>query len=233
MIPNENRLLKRVQVMIVRAISGGGTTSVASSQISDATTTGRAVLTATDQASARTAIGAVATTDTRLTDARAPTAHQHPISDVTGLSSALAAKADTSALSGYATSTALTAGLATKADAVAPAYSYPTPTLNTAAQLSATRAARVVYPVDVGINSLLTNVEGIIFLEIADDAAFTTNVVTVMSAGQLLGGVINIQNRGTVTLCGEIPAGKYRRLRTQSVTGSPAFTARQGQHVLV
>jgi len=38
----------------------------------------------------------VNTTDTRLTDARTPTAHAHPQSDVTGLSSALSAKSDTS-----------------------------------------------------------------------------------------------------------------------------------------
>ncbi|MGX1804680.1 hypothetical protein ACWIGI_03120 [Nocardia sp. NPDC055321] len=44
------------------------------SQISDATATGRAVVTAADAAAARTAIAAVASTDTRLTDARVPTA---------------------------------------------------------------------------------------------------------------------------------------------------------------
>ncbi|MGW5514255.1 hypothetical protein [Nocardia africana] len=44
------------------------------SQISDSTTTGRQLVTATDAAAARTAISAVSTSDSRLTDARTPTA---------------------------------------------------------------------------------------------------------------------------------------------------------------
>ncbi|MBH0777012.1 hypothetical protein [Nocardia bovistercoris] len=42
-------------------------------QISDSTATGRSVLTAADAAAARTAIGTIASTDTRLTDTRTPT----------------------------------------------------------------------------------------------------------------------------------------------------------------
>lgn len=45
-----------------------------SNQISDATATGRSVLTATDAAAARTVLGTIAGNDTRLTDARVPTA---------------------------------------------------------------------------------------------------------------------------------------------------------------
>ncbi|OJF83538.1 hypothetical protein [Nocardia seriolae] len=45
-----------------------------SAQISDATTVGRSLLTATDATAARTTLGTVAATDPRLTDARQPTA---------------------------------------------------------------------------------------------------------------------------------------------------------------
>ena len=48
---------------------------------------------------------------------KANASHTHIIADVTGLSSALAAKADASALSSYATTSALTTGLAGKANA--------------------------------------------------------------------------------------------------------------------
>lgn len=79
----------------------------AAANISDSTVTGRAVLTATDQAAARTAIGAgtsstynvaasgnaasgevVKGDDTRLTDARNPTSHSHIAADVTDLGTA-------------------------------------------------------------------------------------------------------------------------------------------------
>lgn len=49
----------------------------------------------------------VATTDSRLSDARTPVAHQHAMDDVTGLATALGAKADSSSL---------TSGLAGKVD---------------------------------------------------------------------------------------------------------------------
>ncbi|CAL1518215.1 hypothetical protein [Chitinophaga sp. MM2321] len=51
----------------------------------------------------------VSTTDSRLSDARTPTAHQHAMTDVTGLAAALAAKAD---------GTTVTASLSGKVDKV-------------------------------------------------------------------------------------------------------------------
>lgn len=53
------------------------------SQISDSTVTGRSVIMAVDAAAARTAIGTISDTDTRLTNARTPTAHTHVTTDVT------------------------------------------------------------------------------------------------------------------------------------------------------
>lgn len=117
---------------------------------------------------------------------------------------------------------------------IAPAvYSNPTPVLNSAAQLSTTRDADVSYNVDVAITSLLLATTGAVFLEYADNAAMTANVVTVASGVNSVGGVLNITNTATVALAGRIPAGKFRRLRTQVVAGNPTFTARQGQEVLL
>lgn len=112
-------------------------------------------------------------------------------------------------------------------------YSYPTPALNTAVQLSTTRDADVSYNVDVAITSLLVATTGTVYLEYADNAAMTTNLVTVASGLNSVGGVLNITNTATVALVGRIPAGKYRRIRTQVVSGSPTFTARPGQEVLL
>lgn len=140
--------------------------------------------------------------------------------------------ASASALSGYATTSSLTAGLLTKVDVIVPAYSYPTRTLNTAVQLSTTREGYVVYAVDISITSLLAATEGSVFLEFADNAAMTTNLVNVVSGGSAVSGVLNVANKGTVTLSGIIPAGKYVRIRTAIAAGTPTFASRQGQEVL-
>lgn len=100
---------------------GGAVSSVAgrtgdvvlvAADVSDSTTTGRAVLTAADAAAARTAIGTDA-----AGDARPPTAHTHAIADVSGLSAALAGKADASHTHAIADVSGLSAAIAGKADA--------------------------------------------------------------------------------------------------------------------
>jgi hypothetical protein len=61
--------------------------------------------------------GSVAWTDiTAKPSTFPPSAHTHPISEVVSLATALAAKADSSALASYALTTALTSGLAGKVD---------------------------------------------------------------------------------------------------------------------
>jgi hypothetical protein len=79
-------------------------------------------------------------TDTRLSDARTPTAHTHPISDVTGLQTALDAKAASSSLAAVATSGAYSdlsgrPSLATVATSGAYSDLSGRPTLGTAAAL--------------------------------------------------------------------------------------------------
>jgi hypothetical protein len=113
-------------------------------------------------------------------------------------------------------------------------FGNPTPTLNAAAQLSATRDCMVSYPVDISVSSLLLgSAQGTVTLQYADNAGMTTNLVSLMSGTNSTGGVLNIINIGTATLAGIVPAGKFRRLLTTVNGGTASFTARQGQEVLL
>lgn len=110
--------------------------------------------------------------------------------------------------------------------------------LNSAFQVSATRDAMVNYSVDIATAiSLTTGQSGTVVLEIASDSGFTTNV-------QELGRLTNSQT-GTLTLGlalnqtvtanvgGYVPPAYYVRLRTVNNTGTPTFTYRSGQELLM
>lgn len=71
---------------------GGGGGPITSLNITDSTAVGRALLTAVDATAQRTALG-LGSAATQATAAFAPSTHAHPISDVTGLQTALNAKA--------------------------------------------------------------------------------------------------------------------------------------------
>lgn len=120
----------------------------------------------------------------------------------------------------------------------APSFANPGRSLNSAYQISASRNALVSYSVDIAATlSLTTGQTGTVYLEYADDSGFTTNVKEVCrnvngNSGTLAIGLGLTQN-GTATLSGMIPAGKYVRLRTQNNTGTPTFTYRSSQEVLV
>jgi hypothetical protein len=112
----------------------------------------------------------------------------------------------------------------------APTVNFPSRSLNSTFQISTTQNANVVYGVDISVTSpLLAGAQGTVFLEYADDSAFTTNVKKVSSGTNSTAGVLNLTNVGSVTLTGFIPASKYVRIRTQTVTGSPSFTIRAEQ----
>lgn len=112
-------------------------------------------------------------------------------------------------------------------------YSNPTRALNTAVQLSATREAQVSYPVDVRVQSLLLgNAQGTVTLQYADNSGMSTNLVSLMSGTNSTSGVLNLDNTGTVTLVGTIPAAKFVRIATAVNAGTATFTSRQGQEVL-
>lgn len=118
-----------------------------------------------------------------------------------------------------------------------PSYANPSRTLNSAYQISSTRAAFVSYAVDISATLTISGgATGTVFLEYADDSGFTTNVVTVNSSangntGTLTVG-LSLTQTATGTVAGVIPAGKYVRLRTANTTGSPSFTFRSAQEVL-
>lgn len=104
-------------------------------------------------------------------------------------------------------------------------FTYPTRALNTAFQVSTTQDAHVTYTVDISVTSLLlAGSSGRVYLEYADNAAMTTNLVTVNESPNSVGGVLNITNVGPGNVQGWIPAGKYVRIRTAAVSGSPTFT---------
>ena len=110
--------------------------------------------------------------------------------------------------------------------------------LNSAFQPSSTRECLVNYSVDIATSlTLISGQSGVVFLEMASDSGFTTNV-------QELGRFVNGQT-GTLTiglslsqnvtgnLSGYLPAGYYCRLRTSNTVGTPTFTYRSGQEVLL
>lgn len=116
-------------------------------------------------------------------------------------------------------------------------FTYPTRTLNSAFQISSTRNSRVSYTISVAATlSLSGGQTGTVVLEYADDSGITTNVVTVQSSvngntGTLTIGLNTIQT-GSASLSGDIPAGKYVRIRTVNTAGTPTFTFSSAQEVL-
>ncbi len=121
---------------------------------------------------------------------------------------------------------------------VSRSFTNPTRPLNTAFQISTTRDAVVSYSVDIACTlSILGGQLGTVVLEYADNAGITTNVVTVSdgvngNTGALTIG-LNLTQTFTLALSGLVPAGKYVRLRTANTTGTPTFTYRRAQEVLV
>lgn len=117
-------------------------------------------------------------------------------------------------------------------------FAAPTRSLNTAFQPSATRDAQVSYSVDIATTvSLSGGAVGTVFLEYADDSGFTTNVVEIGrtvsgNTGTLVVG-LTLNQAATAQLNGIVPAGKYVRLRTANTTGTPTFTYRSSQEVLL
>lgn len=111
-----------------------------------------------------------------------------------------------------------------------------TRSLNTAFQVNSTKDSFVNYSVDIAATiSLTTGQSGTVFLEIASDSGFTTNVQTLGqftngNAGTLAVG-LNLTQTNTACLSGYVPAAYYCRLRTTNNTGTPTFTYKNGQEI--
>lgn len=117
-------------------------------------------------------------------------------------------------------------------------FTFPTRSLNSAFQVSVNRDSVVTYAVDVAATLSLTSGQaGTVTLEYGDDSGITTNVKTVQTAVNGNTGILaiglNLVQTTTVTVTGMVPAGKYVRIRTTNTTGTPTFTYRTAQEVLL
>lgn len=117
-------------------------------------------------------------------------------------------------------------------------YNFPSLAVNTSRQASTTQDADISATVDITTTLSLTGgTTGKVELKYADDSGFTTNVKTVQgytnsNTGSLTIG-LNISQIGSAALKGTVPAGKYYRLVTTNVTGSPTYGTPQIQEVLL
>lgn len=199
--------------------------------ISDSTATGRAVLTATSQAAARTAIGA-GTGNGSVTSITAGTG----LSGGTITTSGTISLPNTGTAGSYSGVTTDAQGRVTAG--TARSFAYQTRTLNSCFQVSSTRDAFVTYSVDIAATlGLAGGQQGTVYLRIYTDGSCTTGTQEITrfvngNTGSLTIGLSVTQNV-TGTLTGVIPAGSYVQLVTQNNIGSPTFTARPGQEVLL
>lgn len=124
--------------------------------------------------------------------------------------------------------------------AAVPARAFSTPSLaiNTSRQPSTTRDTMVNVAVDItSALSLSGGSAGKVELKYADNTGLSTNVVTVQSftnsnTGTLTIG-LNTSQVGTASLTGIIPAGKFYRIVTTNVTGTPTYGTPVIQEVLL
>ena len=121
-----------------------------------------------------------------------------------------------------------------------PSYSQSSASrsLNTAFQVSATQNALVTYSVQITVTaSIAGGQNGDVVLEIASNSGFTTNVQTLAISGVGQTYTLAVALQGvqpqTSPVSGFVPAGYYVRLRTVNNTGTPGFSYRAGQEILL
>lgn len=174
-----------------------------------------------------------------------------------GISDGVTSASLASSLSGYATTSALTTGLAGKfanpsgttaqyvrgdgtlatlPTAAAPSQGAATRTLNSAFQISTTRNTLVSYSVQLTVTASLSGGQnGDVILEIASDSGFTTNVQTIAITGLGQTYTLAVALQGvqpqTGVVSGYVPASYYARLRTVNNTGTPTYSYRAGQEI--
>lgn len=128
--------------------------------------------------------------------------------------------------------------LATLPTVAARSFAYPTRSLSTCFQISSTRDAQVSYGVDISTTVTLGGTpQGTVFLRTYTNSACSTGQQTIISstAGQptTLSVTVGQQMVGTANLSGMIPAGLWVQIETQNNSGTPTYTARQGEEVLL
>lgn len=115
-------------------------------------------------------------------------------------------------------------------------FSNPSRSLNTAYQPSTTKDVFLTAAVDITASlSLTTGQTGKVTLQYADDSGFTTNVKTIQVSTNGNTGTLTIGlalgQTVTANVTGIVPAGKYARIATTNVTGTPTFTLQNVQEV--
>ena len=110
--------------------------------------------------------------------------------------------------------------------------------LNSVFQINASRDSLVNYSIDISCSlSLTSGQSGTVFLEIASNSGFTTNVQEIARFSNANSGTLtiglNLIQAITGTLSGYVPLAYYCRLRTSNVVGTPTFTYRSGQEILL
>lgn len=106
--------------------------------------------------------------------------------------------------------------------------------VTTAAQLSTTRLAQVIYSFPTSMTSILATQTLTAKIQFADDAAFTLNVVEPSSDTQGCSGLLNLTLSGRLQVGATIPAGKYRRVVLSQTGGATVpVTMSSGQEILL
>lgn len=129
-------------------------------------------------------------------------------------------------------------GTSLTASPPARSFNYTTRALNTCFQLSASRDAQVSYAVEIAAAISLTSGQaGTVYLRTYSNSSCTTGTQELVrftngNTGTLTLGLA-VTNTVTGNLAGIIPAGAYVQLVTENNNGSPAFSARPGQEVLL
>lgn len=123
-------------------------------------------------------------------------------------------------------------------NAATPSQASATRTLNSAFQVHATRPAMVFYSVQMTITANISSGQnGDVILEIASDSGFTANVQTVSINGNgqtySLAIALGSVQPTTMAVSGFVPSGYYARIRTANNTGTPTYSYRAGQEVLL
>lgn len=118
------------------------------------------------------------------------------------------------------------------------AFNHTTRALNTCFQLSSTRDALVSYAVDIATSlSLTTGAQGTVYLRTYTNSGCTTGTQEVIRGTNGQTGTLTIglalSQPVTAHLSGVVPAGTFVQLVTELNVGTPTFTARPGQEVLL
>lgn len=116
--------------------------------------------------------------------------------------------------------------------------SAQTRTLNSGYQISSTKDALVSYSVQMTVTaSIGGGQDGDLFLDIASDSGFTTNLQTLAVAPCSQTYTLAVALQGVqkcpLNVSGYVPAAYYTRLRTVNNSGTPAYVYRAGQEVLL